>query len=369
PRQAASMTWHLKKSDGTVYGAAEIDTLQRWAMDGRIAPEDFMSPDQAQWKPAHEIAELDMIWEVDVGENGIYGPVHILALRDHVRDGSIPAESMIRNTRTGLKSKVSEALLQAVLEDNSLMQANLEALEARLRDTEFKLLELQKQPVVEPELPPTQAPESQEASGNKYQFERDALKWKRMYQEEREGNRRKEESFIQRIEELRQNERTAQGAIERMDRHINQLEKDQKAFHQVLDSGDKQSHMSLQAITLMSNLETLSQNYDRLMRQVTEKSAENQGIRESCALVEQHAEERIRQAEEQLKREKDEAIRLRLQLAQMEETHMNLVRSYRDLNDRFIRALQDQPQPLSPQTETKTAPKDSQGKSRIRLTR
>ena len=109
------MSWFLKKTNGTVYGPVELARLQRWAGDGRIAPGDLLSPDQQTWRPASDVPEMDMVWQVELPDGTCYGPIHLLAMGDLIRDGTVLPTARVRNRQTGAEHILSQVLLQALL--------------------------------------------------------------------------------------------------------------------------------------------------------------------------------------------------------------------------------------------------------------
>lgn len=105
------MNSYLKRSDGEVYGPVDLATLQLWATDGRVASEDKVSADQKKWTPACDVAELSMDWNVELRDGSIYGPIHLLALRDLIRDGTVSRQAKIKHKQSGEEQVACEALL------------------------------------------------------------------------------------------------------------------------------------------------------------------------------------------------------------------------------------------------------------------
>ena len=50
----------LKKPDGEIYGPVPLDDLCAWAEEGRVSPDDLVSPDKEEWSPSHQLEELAM---------------------------------------------------------------------------------------------------------------------------------------------------------------------------------------------------------------------------------------------------------------------------------------------------------------------
>ena len=75
--------------------------------------------------------------------------------------------------------------------------------------------------------------------------------------------------------------------------------------------------------------------------------------------------ERIQGQEATLRREQEEAEAARKKLIEVEETHLQLVQAYRDLNDRYIRSRQNA-HVIAPPSRGESASQPSEG-PRIRL--
>ena len=70
-RPPVSTTWHLRKPDGAVYGPVDLDTLGRWAADGRVASDDHVSPDGQAWQPATSVPALGLDWIVQLASGDL----------------------------------------------------------------------------------------------------------------------------------------------------------------------------------------------------------------------------------------------------------------------------------------------------------
>ena len=107
--KAERMNRYLKRNDGEVYGPVDLPTLQLWATDGRVAPDDKISADRETWTPASDLAELSMEWKVELRDGSIYGPIHILALRDLIHDGTVSRRAKIKHKQSGEEQVACEA--------------------------------------------------------------------------------------------------------------------------------------------------------------------------------------------------------------------------------------------------------------------
>ncbi len=125
------MTWYLKKNDGEVYGPVDLPTLQLWATDGRVAPEDRISEDQKNWMPAPDLSDLSMDWNVELNNGSLYGPLHLLAIKELTQDGSVRYRAPVVNRKTGETSIVGEALIPVMMEKLVRLQSQVEQLTSR----------------------------------------------------------------------------------------------------------------------------------------------------------------------------------------------------------------------------------------------
>ena len=132
------MNWFLKKIDNTVYGPVDLDTLKAWAADGRVHPDDRASQDEIRWKPAPEISELDMEWMVDLASGKPYGPVHVLALRDLIREGTVTPDSRLMHVKTRQALRAGDVLLKALIEQYEGVLQDLAAQDARVAELEAR---------------------------------------------------------------------------------------------------------------------------------------------------------------------------------------------------------------------------------------
>ena len=109
------MNWYLRKQDQTVYGPVALAALQDWARGGRVLPDDEVSPDRQVWQRAPALPDLQMEWLIDLGDGERFGPVHVLALAELVREGSVPADVWVQHVSDGRISQLAAVALPAVL--------------------------------------------------------------------------------------------------------------------------------------------------------------------------------------------------------------------------------------------------------------
>ena len=82
----AAQDWFLRISDDTIFGPVNLKGLIIWAEQGQIAPGNEVSTDRKKWRPAEEVAELQMSWYIEKPSGQLVGPFHRLAAEVLVRE-------------------------------------------------------------------------------------------------------------------------------------------------------------------------------------------------------------------------------------------------------------------------------------------
>jgi len=380
----------LRKSDGNVYGPVDRPTLQDWASQGRVAPDDAISKDKEGWYPAPTLPDLEMHWMVDLPDGSQYGPVHLLALKELAEEGSVPLDSEVTNRLTEKTSKLADALKEPesaapqpiVSEAGAEPAAPPKEKEEPPPEPETEATQVEDEPVLAPdetekEEPPAEATEIhvprardewREIAESKDQYEKEAIKWRKMYEDEHASLLKKEGALNERIDELRRSESAARLEIEQLERKLRAAQRDYQLLKQTVE-GNEGTPQSSQLVALMEAYSELSQGYDSLASQVTSKSAEIRSLLDSRKLAEENAEEQMKRMEQMAKREREEAESARRQAAEMEETHLQLVKSYRDLNARFIRLRQEASGEAPPDQKAQQPGGEDSSHGKVRLTR
>lgn len=89
-----SNQWWLRAQD-EVFGPVTRDNLLEWAQMGRIQPGQDVSEDGENWKPAIEVAFLDMRWSIDIGDGTPRGPFNKQAAQALIASGRLPRGSKL----------------------------------------------------------------------------------------------------------------------------------------------------------------------------------------------------------------------------------------------------------------------------------
>lgn len=302
------MHWYLRKQDQTVYGPVTLDALQAWARGGRIQPDDQLSPDRQTWQPAPSLADLHMEWLIDLGDGERFGPVHVLALAELVRESSVPADVLVQHVSDGRISQLAAVALPAVLAvppPPPPPDPELARLRAALQDSDARIVELVKQAAIQPD---DESPR------------------------------------------LRQ-------ALAKAEERIAELETKCQAVAKV-----EMADGSVDTATLLQSFRELSQNYDRLLGKLNTKSEELATALESHARATKDLKAQLASAQDHAQKDRRETDAMRVRYVELEQAHVEVVRAYRDLNDRYIRLRQQQADNGGP-----TPPPPAAEKNRIRL--
>ncbi len=243
-------SWYLRKADGGVYGPAGLGELMSWAADGRIAPEDDLSVDQQDWRPAPSVHELEMHYEVLLQDGSRYGPIHVMALRELMTDGSISSASQIFHAVSKKTKSAGEWLIEALVKQ-------VEETSARLAKAK----------------PEATLPEFDGAAKTESGY-KEVLRWKHLYETEKKHRTDLESKYEQQHGELVQQLHALQKDKERLTRKIADLQEqvEQSEFGTSIPVGDADIHDAYRK---------LSRNYDSLLEQLKGKTEELNELREA----------------------------------------------------------------------------------------
>lgn len=308
------MNWFLRKEDKTVYGPVDTTVLAGWAASGRITPSDEVSTDQVGWKPAHQIPDLHMEWMLDTGDGEPFGPVHVLALAELVREGSVPPEQPVQHVRNGTVGTVGAVAVSALLAAAEEQHAECLRLGEQLTRVQAELDARKNQPPAppDPELP-------------------------RLRQALAEAEARIMELVKQAVPVPDVEAPRLRESLKKAESRIAELETKQRVLDNVELAGG-----TVDAATLLTSYRELSQNYDRLLAKLDDKSDELTAALESHARVVKDLKAQLGSAHQDTQKGHQELEATRARLVELEHAHLEIVRAYRDLNDRYIRLRQQQ---------------------------
>ena len=103
------MDWLVKAPDGTVFGPASIAKLKGWADESRLTPEHLVSEDGEKWIPASQVAELGMIFLVELKPGDVFGPFTQKVIENMVDGGEFPADARVYVAQEMLASAMETA--------------------------------------------------------------------------------------------------------------------------------------------------------------------------------------------------------------------------------------------------------------------
>jgi len=332
-----------------------------WAREGRVAPEDYISTDQLNWIPPFELASLGMVWFVELPEGLEYGPAHREALESLLADGALSPPLKLRHATSGERVVVGPAEEpspppEAAPGGDTQPIPALHAESAELPSPVPAVAMPKEQSVPEsppPGPPPPPISEPERTAGwravalERDRFEREALKWKSLY--EQTAARLDEET--NRFEDLRraaeQERLAADTEREELRRRIADLSAELEQFTARAGQADAQ---------LVEAYHELVRNYDVLAAQLSAKEETERRLREEIAALRAEHEAALASAAERSRRERELAEHAHRRLDELERAHVELVRSYRELNDRYIRLRDSIPAAATPAAPPPSAP-------------
>lgn len=380
-----SETWYLRKPDGAVYGPVALDLLRAWAADGRVAPDDQLSANQADWQPAPALAALEMDWVVQLAPGDLLGPVHLLALRDAWQADLIAPRTPVVRRRTGQSHDLADTLVSALILQDEQQRARLaelanrlEQLEAERADAqaaaaaaltetdtlraelraaqvdlaaraarieELEALRAAPPPVTPAPLPPAPAAapadptpppattdwRAQQAA--RYEAEREAQRWKRLYESDAALHARQQQEAEVAQRTLRADLLAAQRELEALRKRARTA--DATPPQTVAASA---TPGNLDAAELADMVRRLTRNYHAATEQAERSAEELEQARTRVAELESGRADQDAAARQAAQAAELDALRARL--AELEDTHRGVLKEFRDLHDRHLRLVQ-----------------------------
>ena len=319
--QGSRVSWFLRKSNGIEYGPTDLETLRAWAADGRIAPDDQVSRDRATWTPAPDEVLLEIEWVVTTDEGDVGGPFHLRTCADWLRDGVLPPETVLRNARNNRRAALRDLFPEIVSAEASDETRPAEPAPAAGPAAPRVAEESANGAPAPPERMVWQA-----LARERDALADDARKWHERHDRELESARKREEELKARLRETEQELIRQQSARERAQQEIQGFRREREE----MSAQGPQRDWAAAYFALCRAHETLSVELEQKMREL-------QALREEAAAVHAAAEERARLADAQVAAERRAADEARRALAEAEQAHESVLRSLRELNDRYIR--------------------------------
>ena len=341
--------WFLKKENGDLYGPGSLDMLVEWAMDGRVAPEDFVSDDGVRWLPAYNLSDLDMSWFIETAAGQRYGPAHAAAFADMMNDGTLPPDIRVVHVHTG------EVMTLVQLAARQAAAVRMDRGPADEAPTTAEAAPM-------PAAAPDRTLSWQAVARERDRLEREAAKWRSLCEKEQTEVTRLDRE-LKELQRTREQDRiSAQTMAEHMEREILTLKRQQEEMARGAPGGDA---------GLFAAYRDLTRNYEILADRFTSKADQLQTAEATMEDLRNQYEERLRVAEEQLARERHAHNTARRQLTDVEKSQLEIVQSFRDLNDRYVRLREQmsssEPLGVAPAPEAPETP--IAGGPRVRLRR
>jgi hypothetical protein len=331
------MNWYLKKADGEEYGPIDTPTLQHWAADGRVTPEDLVSEDREDWGPAPDIEDLEMHWTARLNNGTRYGPVHLMAVHFMIQEKAMGLDSPVTDVRTGEEHPAGSVLVNALTLQNRQLSEDLESLTASKEADHSELESFRKL-----------FGDGIEAAAQTIN-ELEALKSAKAGSTAPEGPSNAGATA------------TDEAVTAGLKKRIHVLEKQIADLESKTPQPPSAGEEHPADILLQESFKELSKNYDLLMGHLEEKRDEIKTLLEIRKEYEKSASEQIARLESTLRKEREEHEALRRQLNEIQEAHLEFVRSYREMNDKLIRLRQSGTTRRSPVPARRLVDPSSQG--------
>jgi hypothetical protein len=331
------MSWTVRKEDGSDYGPIELPTLQQWAHEGRLAPEDRVSRDGERWIAAPDLTELAMEWSVLLEDDTPYGPIHLLAFSDLLSDGSVSLDTPIQRRGDSGFYTLGVQLVSALVNQNAVLRERLASLAADATDEDQ----------------PADAPDPEAALRRKWQQARrqqdaavkEADRWKTLYRDEAARSGEREETLREQIRSLKEEHRATLIELEReraASRHLREGAAVWDRVRATADSGvaSAAEEIKTELAAALGAYAALSEQMEQLTERLASASRQVESLIDSRTEIQRAADERIVAMETSLRREREEADEARRLYADLERSHTDLLKSYRDIHDRLIQISQ-----------------------------
>ncbi len=278
------MSWYLQKNDGETYGPVEMDELQHWAAEGRIAPQDKLSQDNKHWAAAPDAAELGMDWIASMPDQPTYGPLHLRAFLDLIADGFLAADSRIQHRKSGKIVVLGDALLHALIPEIQGLQVHAGSLQGRIDDQQSKFelmreeletdaLRLEAKLIKENERLAERCGELESKAKDLEELSSNIESQKGEIVELAESHDQRVSELEQEVRDIEAKRRAAEEAAATRQSAIEKLEQQQKALEEQLAAGDQGSK---EIAERANGLEKEAQALRGKQQKLEEKSARQQ---------------------------------------------------------------------------------------------
>jgi|GEM_PF-1308775 len=315
-----STTWYVKSNE-SIHGPFSPQELIQQSCTGILVGDSELAANQeGPWLKAENLETLEMEWQVQPEGADPLPRCHALALRNWVEDEKVQPFWDILHIPSGETYDVVDALCSVLLAQNHLLEDRISTLSRQ----------------VHPLNPSSDTPQSQqEKLIQSDQAKKEASKWKGLYDDEIKRNEAREHDLLEQNEELRVWQRKASERIKALERRqVTYDETRQQAenlgdLSRDRDLSQAYQELHLQMTHLMDSLQLKSRQLDESREQAKEMKLQ---LRQERKIAEEKVDQVSQLHEDTLD-----------QLNRMEQGHIQLTRSYRELNDRLIQLRNEIP--------------------------
>jgi hypothetical protein len=327
----------IRSQDGREYGPIDLDTLQAWATDGRLEPDDRVQDRNREERPASEWEVLKMEWLVRRPDKETYGPTTAGAIRAMLAEGELALDSPIRNVRTG--------------ETGILGRHPLFHPAGALRADEVSL------PVgphdIDPDIrPAAQRMETQEQENPESQW--DLSNFKRPAQDASLHDGEVARGYVPEVQTSDLGGDLPLAERKELEKRIQNLETRMAEWKQFARQyflvGDREHHepsqveldeLSRQLLAATEKVGELEQAMELLENQLQERIVENDRLIEERQATHRFYRLQLERLFEQIQSEQERSHRSLRNLAKSQRAHMHLLQRYKDLHQQFIDTQQE----------------------------
>ncbi|MBN1670447.1 MAG: hypothetical protein JXR37_05420 [Kiritimatiellae bacterium] len=270
------MKWYVKRTDGSVSDPVEVDEICRWATAGTIKSGDEVSTDGEIWIQAVDLP--------DVAET--------------LHGASVPGV----NPPRGVPGRS------------------------------------------EPEPAPEEAPDAaflEAANADAWTIRKEITKWRSLYEKGQARWTKENEDLQHQLRDLRREGAANMAELEQMRLDLKRVRGNYEELRQAVreepdDLRRQILQMKEQELTLQNAYEALERSYDVLFRQLALREKEQAAILALRDEAERAAQERVRELEERLAKERELADDARQRVAALEREFEQVARTCREMNQHLV---------------------------------
>jgi hypothetical protein len=360
------MPYYYKDQD-QVFGPAELEMLYTWAQQGELSPQLPIAKDDPEgvYKPAAEWPELEMEWEV-TSEERVYGPLHVEAVIAFLENETFAPGDQARERATGETYEVIDLSCAVLMQQNEALREALESTPSQGEEH-----------AAYTDIPHNKR-EWQDTLKQRDELAKEAVKWKKFYEDLGNRNERNVKQLNDQLDTLKADERIASDRIRNLEKQRRVLEERNLEIQESALTGSSTSNDdALELLTLKRAYNDLSDKLENVLDQLTVRTEQLEKIyaqRDELELTVRHKEEELQQT---IREEREENHRIRRQHMDLENLHAELLRSFRELNDKMVQMRNNPDFKRAPSPAQEIVPpapgkrgrkKRERGKPRLKMT-